>query len=315
LENRVKFKIGEIEFEAEGSAEVVERERSVFMNALLPAAVDAIVRTRGLIQENRYIEDEKHQELLPINVAESTTNTIVLEKEDLSRTSLSSFIKSYGTLNDQDFALIAAYYDEKKNGTSIFSSEKVKQYYVDARKSEYSNYSVLLNELVKKGFIMDAPNPETKTPKQYILTSDGIAYVESYVPKINEANSNSIKNKSKKKSNVISPQLLKHLSLTSKDGVTLQQFIDQKKPKSNVEKTTVFVYFLQNYLNELEITIDHIFTCYKSITSYKIPENLQQNLTDTASSKYGYLDRKDGKYIMSTRGINFVEHDLPVMDK
>ncbi len=43
----MKFKIGEIEFEADGSAEVVERERNVFLNALLPAAVDAIVRTRG----------------------------------------------------------------------------------------------------------------------------------------------------------------------------------------------------------------------------------------------------------------------------
>ena len=47
MENHVKFKIGEIEFEAEGSAEVVERERNVFLNVLLPAAVDAIVRTRG----------------------------------------------------------------------------------------------------------------------------------------------------------------------------------------------------------------------------------------------------------------------------
>lgn len=29
MNNKVKFKIGEIEFEAEGSAEVVERERNV----------------------------------------------------------------------------------------------------------------------------------------------------------------------------------------------------------------------------------------------------------------------------------------------
>ena len=35
MNNKVKFKIGEIEFEAEGSAEVVERERNVFLNALL----------------------------------------------------------------------------------------------------------------------------------------------------------------------------------------------------------------------------------------------------------------------------------------
>lgn len=33
-EIRVKFEIGEIKFEAEGSAELVERERSIFNNTL-----------------------------------------------------------------------------------------------------------------------------------------------------------------------------------------------------------------------------------------------------------------------------------------
>ena len=183
----MKFRIGEIEFEAEGSDEVVERERSVFLNALLPAAVDAIVRTRGVIPEKRYIEDEEHQELLPTNVIGSLTPANVLEINDLSRTSLSSFIKNYCTLNEQDFVLIAAYYDEKKHNTPMFSTESVKQYYSDARRSEYSNYSALLSKLVKKGLIMDAPNPETKTPKKYVLTSNGIAYVESYVPKEDSA--------------------------------------------------------------------------------------------------------------------------------
>ena len=37
-EIRVKFEIGEIKFEAEGSADLVERERSIFNNTLLPAA-------------------------------------------------------------------------------------------------------------------------------------------------------------------------------------------------------------------------------------------------------------------------------------
>lgn len=41
-EIRVKFEIGEIKFEAEGSADLVERERSIFNNTLLPAAIDAI---------------------------------------------------------------------------------------------------------------------------------------------------------------------------------------------------------------------------------------------------------------------------------
>ena len=52
-EIRVKFEIGEIKFEAEGSADLVERERSIFNNTLLPAAIDAIVRTRGVVQNSQ----------------------------------------------------------------------------------------------------------------------------------------------------------------------------------------------------------------------------------------------------------------------
>lgn len=42
---KLKYKVGEIEFEAEGPAEVVEQQRVNFMNAVLPAAVEAMVRT------------------------------------------------------------------------------------------------------------------------------------------------------------------------------------------------------------------------------------------------------------------------------
>ena len=45
--------------------------------------------------------------------------------------------------------------------------------------------------------------------------------------------------------------------------------------------------------------------------NYRVPNNLQQNLTDTSSSRYGYISRKDGKYSMTVMGNNFVEHDLP----
>ena len=55
-EIRVKFEIGDIKFEAEGSADLVERERSIFNNTLLPAAIDAIVRTRGIVSNTQYID-------------------------------------------------------------------------------------------------------------------------------------------------------------------------------------------------------------------------------------------------------------------
>ena len=63
-EIRVKFEIGEIKFEAEGTADLVERERSIFNNILLPAAIDAIVRTRSVGQNIQYVETTECQKPL-----------------------------------------------------------------------------------------------------------------------------------------------------------------------------------------------------------------------------------------------------------
>lgn len=171
MENKVKLKIGEIEFEAKGSAEVVERERSVFLNELLPTAVEALVRTRGTERNVQYIKTDKQYER---TLTESTDSISMPETKeagsiDLSRTSLSSFISQYGYISDQDFIVIAAYYDEKKNGTKSFTSETVKQYYSDARRKKYSNFSELLRQLAQKGLIMDNPDAEKKNTKRVYI--------------------------------------------------------------------------------------------------------------------------------------------------
>ena len=183
MENKVKFKIGEIEFEAEGSAEVIQREREVFLNALLPAAVDAIVRTRGAERATQYvIADETPALLTEGNHEASEVSCDKATSIDWSRTSLSSYISKFGDIGDRDFVLIAAYYDEQKNGTKSFSIESVKQYYAEARRPKYSNNSQLLLDLAKKGLIMDDPNAEKKTPKYYVITTEGIKYIENYQP-------------------------------------------------------------------------------------------------------------------------------------
>ncbi len=187
-EIRVKFEIGEIKFEAEGSADLVERERSIFTNTLLPSAVEAIVRTRGIEKAPQYIEAINEPAMLLTSETDAMPEIDVPSNPltiDFARTSLSSYIKDLGVLSDQDFTLIAVYYDEKKNGVQSFTSESVKQYYVDARRGKYSNYSDLLQRLAQKGYIMDDPNSEKKIPKSYILTDVGIRYVEAYQPKEN----------------------------------------------------------------------------------------------------------------------------------
>lgn len=181
---KLKYKVGGIEFEAEGPAEAVEQQRINFMNAVLPAAVDAMVRTQSVINHQSYIESAVQPALLEAGSSNELITTPNQPENAFSRTSLASFLKKYGTLGDQDFTLFAAYFDEKKNGTKAFSSENVKQYYQEGRRSPYSNNSMLLRSLAQKGYIMDTATPEDgKTGKYYMLTEDGISYVETYTPK------------------------------------------------------------------------------------------------------------------------------------
>lgn len=181
---RVKFEIGEIKFEAEGSADLVERERSIFNNSLLPAAIDAIVRTRSVEQSAQYIREQDTQQSLLTTSSSMLSESIVLDPNtDLSRTTLASFIKKYGSLSEQDFVLFSAYFDEIKNHANYFTKDEAEKYYDDARRTKPTNISMCLNQLAQKGFIIDAIDVEQKFPKPYRISSEGLEYISTYTPK------------------------------------------------------------------------------------------------------------------------------------
>ena len=183
-EIRVKFEIGEIKFEAEGSAELVERERSIFNNTLLPAAIDALVRTRGVVQNPQYIEEHNSQQPLWESSVSMLTESNGLDTNmDLSRTTLVSFIKKYGSVSEQDFILFSACFDEVKNHTNYFTKENAEKYYDEARRTKPRNISMCLNQLAQKGLIIDATDIEQKLPKPYRISSEGLEYIKNYIPK------------------------------------------------------------------------------------------------------------------------------------
>ncbi|MBP3366047.1 MAG: hypothetical protein J6K96_03525 [Treponema sp.] len=183
-EIRVKFEIGEIKFEAEGSADLVERERSIFNNTLLPAAIDAIVRTRGMVQSVQYSEGQDTQQSLLATSSSMLSESATLDSNtDLSLTTLASFIKKYGSLSEQDFVLFSAYFDEKKNHASYFTKNEIEKYYDDARRSKPTNMSMCLTNLARKKFIIDATDVEQKLPKPYRISSKGFEYIRTYTPK------------------------------------------------------------------------------------------------------------------------------------
>ena len=264
---KLKYKVGEIEFEAEGPAEAVEQQRVNFMNVVLPAAVDAMVRTQAVIEHQPYIDAAAQPAMLEAGLpAEPLAIPNQLEN-DFSRTSLASFLKKYGTLGDQDFTLFAEYFDEKKNGTKAFSIENVKQYYQEGRRTAYSNNSQLLRQLAKKGYIMDTSAPEdAKAGKYYMLTNDGIAYIEAYTPK--EDSGDKKKPRAKKATNKKDSVY----STITADDLNLAAYPEVKSLSPGKEQVIMAMYIVTNENKGEWFTVDDVIYLLTNI--FEIPANV-----------------------------------------
>lgn len=242
-EIRVKFEIGEIKFEAEGSADLVERERSIFNNTLLPAAIDAIVRTRSVARSAQYIETQDSQQPAVL----TTTNTAALPEQavensttDFSRMSLASFVKSKGADAHYDFIICAVYFNEKRNGISSFSSATLKDLYSEAKKPLPNNLSMSLSELVKKGLIMEDVSAKGSTPKIYVLTLEGEEAIKNMHPAETKEKKTSSKPR-KQHQKVDSPY-----ATINCDDLNLEQYPEVKSLKDFKEKMMLILYIITN---------------------------------------------------------------------
>lgn len=242
-EIRVKFEIGEIKFEAEGSADLVERERSIFNNTLLPAAIDAIVRTRSVTQSTQYIEtQDSHQPvvLTTNNIAALPEQAMIDSTIDFSRMSLASFAKSKGANAHYDFIICAVFFNEKRNGISSFSSATLKELYSEAKKPLPNNLSMSLSELVKKGLIMEDVSAKGSTPKMYVLTLEGEEFIKKMHPtEVEEKKSSS---KPRKQHQKIDSQY----STINCDDLKLNKYPEVKLLKDFKEKMMLILYIITN---------------------------------------------------------------------
>lgn len=105
--------------------------------------------------------------------------------------------------------------------------------------------------------------------------------------------------------------IVKDLDLSGKNNSkSLRDFYTEKVPSTAMERNVVFVYFLKQVVSVAQVTLDHIYSCYKDV-GVKYPNALRQSVADT-SSRRGWLDTKSFDDIkLATPGENYVEHDLP----
>ncbi len=106
-------------------------------------------------------------------------------------------------------------------------------------------------------------------------------------------------------------KIVKDLNLRgNKETPSFRTFVDQKKPRSNLQFNTVSIYYLKQMLQLEKVTPDHVYTCYREVTR-RPSGKFQQSFWDT-SRRYGYIDTsKMNDLGITLLGTNFVEHDLP----
>lgn len=125
-----------------------------------------------------------------------------------------------------------------------------------------------------------------------------------------DPNSKSQKNNSKKVT-IEQPKMLPNL-ISGKDKIdSLRLFYSTKKPTNHMETFAVLTYWLKLDLELPDVSIDEIWTIYK-VLQIRPPKVLIQTFRD-GKSKKAYFDtsNKSGRYLLTSFGETFVEHDLP----
>lgn len=106
-------------------------------------------------------------------------------------------------------------------------------------------------------------------------------------------------------------KILGDLDLKPVGKKSLRDFIGEKNPSERGgETSTVMVYYLQKILGLENITLDHVYTCYKHAEK-RVPISVRSDLKNIRDRK-GWIDCNDmTKIRVTTAGENLVEHELP----
>ena len=121
------------------------------------------------------------------------------------------------------------------------------------------------------------------------------------------------RNSSGKKRKPPKMSLVKDLDFRPEGKESFAEFVQKKKPSTQNDKVVVSVYWMKTVLERGNLTFNHIYTCFDD-AKFRIPNNLPQAVRNCAARK-GWVEIIDNDIVVSTRGKNHVEHDLPKVSK
>jgi hypothetical protein len=102
---------------------------------------------------------------------------------------------------------------------------------------------------------------------------------------------------------------VKGLDLAPKGKQSFDEFVTEKKPKSQHDKNAVSVYYLTEIAEITPVTSNHVYTCYRD-QNWDMPPDMATSLFLTASKK-GFIDTSNLENIkIEPRGVNHVERGL-----
>lgn len=86
------------------------------------------------------------------------------------------------------------------------------------------------------------------------------------------------------------------------DNISLHDFIKRYNVKSDNDRNLLFTHYLTEMLGVVDVTVDHIYTCYDA-ANHKIPVDIANSLNNTKARK-GWLKSDNAIYSITTKGVN-----------
>jgi|GEM_PF-988863 hypothetical protein len=311
---KMKFKLHSLEFEIEGNEATVKEEFQNFKSFITSELLSKInvVTTPAMNISQPQSEIRQIEHIAEHNGYDEYPVLKEVVMKDLPK-------------NEIDWVLVYCFY-ASNYGEKPFTEGDIKEYYDKSNRREVNrmaNFSNNFKRVVNKGFIKPLNDsdyilkPDGKENALQILGGNSISkHSKRAVSKSNmkgievdEEQKNDIK-KSKKTRYQETVAIDKNLNLKTPGKKSFKEFYEEKQPKSTMDFNTVAVYYLIKVLGLSNVSMNHIYTCYKEV-GYRAPEAFAQSLRD-ASNKKGYIDTSDMNDLkLPIRGENFIEHDLP----
>jgi hypothetical protein len=251
--NKVRIKMGPIEFEAEGDSDLIERERSQFFSLLPQAilAVSPVVSTPSLVLESSGTD----------TFSIEAENTLLPEEKLREYSSIASFLNDKKFSTDVELIMGVGYYIEciEKNG--VFTSKDVENKLIEARKAKPGNISQMLTQNIKKGYLRECADKKDNL-KAYSILDEGIKWCESYVA--TTADSKKKTTRVKHGGTPDSPLLA-----VSLDELNLDNYCDISKISKFNEQMIVVMYIYTREKNIEYFSFNDIVAVFK--TKFKLP--------------------------------------------